>query len=346
MSSPAGPEPSTTWKETLAADEAERFERLGNQLRELARRRAGAAGAGRALHLKGQAGVVAEFTVLPELPAHARQGVFAEPRTYRAYVRFSNGAGERQPDGKPDVRGVAIKLLGVPGQKIIPGLEQATTQDFLLIQNAATPFRDVDEFVWFVIAAARPALLLPRAIGHLGPVRAIQLISRLVKGISRPVTSVATSRYFTALPIRYGRFAVKCALTPHEKADPAAPTGKAPDRLAAELAERLSRGPVAYDFQVQFYLDDARTPIESSCQEWLESDAPFVTVARLVLPKQDVASAEGRRLAERIETLSFDPWHALEAHRPLGSMMRARNVAYRLSTEERGAAAEPDGREP
>ena len=37
--------------------------------------------------------------------------------------------------------------------------------------------------------------------------------------------------------------------------------------------------------------------------------------------------------------------HVLEEHRPLGNMMRARNHAYRLSTQERGASAEPDGSE-
>jgi hypothetical protein len=64
-------------------------------------------------------------------------------------------------------------------------------------------------------------------------------------------------------------------------------------------------------------------------------------VGRLVVPKQDVTSEAGRALAERVSRMSFDPWHALEAHRPLGAMMRARNHAYRVSTKERGAEGEP-----
>ena len=68
-------------------------------------------------------------------------------------------------------------------------------------------------------------------------------------------------------------------------------------------------------------------------------------MAKLTLPKQDVASPRGKKVAELIEKLSFDPWHALEDHRPLGNMMRARNHAYRESTQERGAAPEPDGTE-
>jgi hypothetical protein len=64
-----------------------------------------------------------------------------------------------------------------------------------------------------------------------------------------------------------------------------------------------------------------------------------------VIERQDVASERGRSIASFVEKLSFDPWHALVEHRPLGAMMRARNHAYRLSTAERGAAPEPDGSE-
>ena len=59
-------------------------------------------------------------------PSSCASCLFARPGRYRAYVRFSNGASAHQPDGKGDVRGVAIKVLGVAGTKIIPGLETAT----------------------------------------------------------------------------------------------------------------------------------------------------------------------------------------------------------------------------
>src|ERR1043165_5105083 len=111
-------EPSTRWKEDAAADEDARFGRLAEQLRELQRRQSRRGGAGRALHRKGHGGVVATFEVLGDLPAPARQGLFAKPGQYRAYVRFSNGASARQPDHRGDVRGVAIKVLGVAGKKV------------------------------------------------------------------------------------------------------------------------------------------------------------------------------------------------------------------------------------
>jgi hypothetical protein len=61
----------------------------------------------------------------------------------------------------------------------------------------------------------------------------------------------------------------------------------------------------------------------------------------LTLPKQDPESPAGREVGERASQLSFDPWHALEEHRPLGVIMRARAVTYRASVIDRKAAPEP-----
>ena len=291
--------PATDWKEVVPANEPERLERHAEALRELQRRAAAASGkTSRALHAKAQAGVEAELTVLPDLPDHARAGVFAAPATYRAYVRFSNGAGQHQPDRKPDVRGVAIKVIGVPGRKIIPGLEDAKTQDFLLIKSPATPFRNADEFVAVVLAASRPLSGFPRLFAQLGPGRALGLLRKLAGGLREPVTSVATTQYYSALPIQFGPHAVHYALASQATPDPVARPGGAPGYLGEELAARLRRGPVSYDFRVQFYTDATRTPIEDASVEWQEKDAPFLTVARLVLPQQDPSSPRGRRVAD------------------------------------------------
>jgi len=228
---------------------------------------------------------------------------------------------------------------------LIPGLEQATTQDFLAILSPATPFCNAQEFVALVLAADNQALLLPRLVWRFGPLRAVQVLSQLLSGLGRPVRSLAANHYFSALPIRFGPYAVRYAFAPHLAAAEAPPAGKDPDYLARELAQRLVAGPVVYDFRVQFFVDAARTPIEDASREWREADAPFATLARLTLPRQDLDSPRGRRVAELVERLSFDPWHAVEELRPLGNMMRARNAAYRLSTQERGAAPEPDGSE-
>jgi hypothetical protein len=335
-------QPSTDWQEQIPPGEQAELERLAERLHELQKKNAHGKKASRALHAKAHAGVEAELTVLPDLPEHARIGLFKTPAAYKALVRSSNGVGVRQPDKKPDARGFAIKVLGVPGKKIIPGMEEAKTQDLLFILAPATPFRNAHEFVGFVTAAATPALLLPKAIAAFGIGRTFQILKKVVAGIGRPFHSVATATFYSALPIKFGPYAVKLTLRPAASDAPSSGAAS-PDAVGEELAARLLRGPVSYDLQVQFYVDPVKTPIEDPTVEWRVEDSPLVTVARLVIPTQDINSARGKKLAEWIETLSFDPWHALEEHRPLGHLMRARNVAYRVSTIERQAEAEPDG---
>lgn len=86
--------PSTEWKERVGAGEQAKYEGYAERLRDLQRAAAHGTGpANRALHAKGNCGALAELTVLPDLPEYARAGLFANPATYRAYVRYSNGSG-------------------------------------------------------------------------------------------------------------------------------------------------------------------------------------------------------------------------------------------------------------
>ncbi len=332
---------STSWKEIIPEDEERRLVAHAETLRGIQRRKAAETGrVSRALHAKGNLGVEAQFTVLADLPLELRQGLFAKPCTYRAYVRYSNGSGARQHDRKPDVRGIAIKVLGVPGKKVIVGMEDATTQDFLLIRTSSTPFRDADAFVDFVAMAEKPLFLLPKLLFRFGLFDGIALLKKLLHGLKLPTMTLASTAYFSALPIQFGAYAARCALFPQDVPTPA-PKGSSPDQLGEGLAERLKGDAVSYDFRVQLFVNEAETPIEDASVDWPESVSPYVTVARLIIPAQDASSARGQRVSDRVEALSFDPWHALVEHKPLGNMMRARNHAYRLSTQERKASPEP-----
>jgi hypothetical protein len=334
--------PSSDWREEIAPDETARFATYAKQLRALQKRRARGGAPLRALHAKGL-GVAGELRVRPDLAPELRRGLFAEPATYRCYVRFSNGAGTRQADRTGDVRGVAIKVLGVPGKKLIPGLQDARTQDFLLIGTPSVPFRDPAEFIAVVLGTVNPVLALPRLIGALGVKRTLALAGQLRRSLGRPFFSALTARYFTAVPIQYGELAAKLSLFPgvEPQAGVVGDTDDA-DYLRRDLAARLGQGAVELDLGVQLFRDAARTPIEDSSIEWPEEVAPRQSVATLRLPAQDLNSPRGLGIAARVEAMSFDPWHAIEAHRPLGGMMRARNPAYKESTEERAAAREPD----
>lgn len=321
--------PSTEWKEVIAPDEAAVFERLAQDLAGVQAAVTAKRGSPhRALHAKGNVVARAELEVLASLPPHARVGLFAEPKKYDAVVRFSNGGAAPASDKKPDVRGIAVKVIGVGGKKLIPGMESAVTQDFLAILTASQPFATPEDFVWFVVAARSPATLLPKALFRLGPGRLFSLLSRLKKGLGAPLTALHTNRYYSALPIRFGSYAAKYSFVPEAASAPGE------EDLGGALSKLLEKQPLRWELQMQFFTDEQNTPLEDSTRDW---NAPWVPVARLTLPQQTASAA----FTTWAEGLSFDPWHAQEEFRPLGAMMRARNAAYRVSTQARKAGPEP-----
>ncbi len=337
--------PSTQWKENIDPGEAARLEKYAEALHAIQKKRDSLGTVKRALHPKGHLGLKAEFTVLPDLPDYAKVGIFAKPGTFKAYVRFSNGGSTVDDDRKGGTRAIALKLLGVGGKKIIPGLENAPTQDFLLIGAPALPFKNADEFVPFVTNIGRPWIGLLTIIFKIGLGRTLAIIKAATKGPKRPTISLATTRFYSAAPIQFGPYAVHYTLMPRAANAPDAKPGQTPNYLAEELSARIKRESVTYDFGVQFFVDETQTPIEDGSVEWKEDIAPFVTLGKLTVTPQDPDSAPGRKLYEFIEKLSFDIWHAPEEFRPLGNIMRARRVAYKVSSKERRALPEPDGSE-
>ena len=54
------------------------------------------------------------------MPKNLAKGIFVPDKTYSAWIRFSNASGDAtQADDKKDARGMAIKILGVSGKKIL-----------------------------------------------------------------------------------------------------------------------------------------------------------------------------------------------------------------------------------
>jgi hypothetical protein len=123
-------------------------------------------------------------------------------------------------------------------------------------------------------------------------------------------------------------------LRPAGKSPP--PPSTASADWAADLRAHLSRGPIRYALELQFYSDEKTTPIEDGAVDWREEAAPYVTVASLTIGEQP---AELAGFAAEVEQATFDPWQALAAHRPLGGIMRARKHAYFASQKTRGAVS-------
>jgi hypothetical protein len=111
-------------------------------------------------------------------------------------------------------------------------------------------------------------------------------------------------------------------------------------RATESAADYFRANSAEYVVAVQLCTDLERMPVENATVEWPEDESPYRPVARLVLPAQDAWSSA--REAAIDETLSFCPAHSLAAHRPLGSIMRARMRAYEaLGTARRRKNGRP-----
>ncbi len=193
--------PGTDWKEQVAADEAERFAEYARQFAAIQARKSRKYGAGRALHRKQITAAHGTLIVRDDLSDFARHGLFAAPATFDVKVRLSNGGLDRAPDRTPDIRGFAIRVLGVEGESAL-GHGPARSQDFTLINQEAFAFPKSDEFVAFVTAAAGGGgsllkFLFKRYGVFGGPARMLKLI----KSVGRPFGGFATDALFSAVPM-------------------------------------------------------------------------------------------------------------------------------------------------
>jgi hypothetical protein len=319
--------PSTAWIETIPDDESERFSAYARELSEVQRRKSERYGVGRTLHRKQLLGLTATLDVLSGLPEHAAHGLFADAGSHEVLVRLSNGGVDRARDATPDIRGFALKVRGVSG----PGALGAdtTAQDFLLINHSTFAIGNADDFVGLVVSSSNGRGALVRwAIGRFGLRGGLGRLKAIAASLGRPFSGFATETFWSAAPIACGPYAARVRLVP---VDPAPPSPEAAQDWAADVIARLASGPLVYDLQLQFFTDEAATPIEDASVDW---PTPYLTVARLTVPAQERSDATDAEA----EGAAFDPWCALADHRPLGSVMRARKAAYRPSQTGRGLA--------
>jgi hypothetical protein len=327
-----GVTPSTEWQEQVAADEAQRYAGYGLQFAALQARKSKKYGAGRALHRKQLTAAQGSLEVMADLPAFARHGLFCERGKFDVWLRLSNGGMDRAPDRTPDIRGFAIRVLGVQGDSALNN-GPAKSQDFTLINQEVFGFSKSEEFVAFVLAAAdgKGALLkfLVRRYGLLGgPARLLKML----RAVGKPFGGFATEPMYSAAPIACGPYAVRVRLLPSITNGAATPGAELD--WGADFAARVARQELKWDLQLQPFVSEALTPIEDASVNWT---SPYTTVGRLTLPVQDTASPQGQALLTQVEASVFDPWQALAAHRPLGDVQRARRAVYFESQKGRGA---------
>ena len=220
MSSPI---PYTPDVERIDQDEADVNAELADTFRQIIETTYRDLGHGfRGVHAKSHALLQARVRVLEGLPPHYAQGVFAQPNSYDALVRISTGAGDILPDSVSLIRGFAIKLVGVEGERLA-GSEGDSTQDFLFANGVAFPTPGPKKFL------ANLKLLAKTTDKVEGLKKAVSAVFRTAEkgvealgGESALLEQLGGHRhthplgesFFTQAPIRYGDYIAKFGVVP------------------------------------------------------------------------------------------------------------------------------------
>jgi hypothetical protein len=270
-------------------------------------------------------GVVrAEFTVRDDLPENMRHGVFAEPRTFRAWVRFS-GPGPYVTTDIDDVgfMSMSIKLMGVLGPKLLD--DEKFTQDFFGISTPTfvTPdTRTNAKLQHWSYKNAQVFYFLNFRESHV-----LDSIMQLLW--TRTQTSPLEGDYFSCVPYLLGegqamQYAFRTRLETRTRV-PRLPLRPPDNYLRDAMVATLAERDVEFDILLQLQTDPFLMPIENNAVLWPTKRSPRVPAAVLRIPRQRFDSPEQLEFAR---VLSYNPWHCVPEHRPLGNQSRARKRMY------------------
>ncbi|CCE10328.1 conserved hypothetical protein [Bradyrhizobium sp. STM 3843] len=290
-------------------------------------------------HAKGAGYLRGELTVRDGLPDHLRQGLFATASRYPIIVRLSTALGAIKSDRICAPRGMAIKVLGVSGPKALVD-DNSANQDFLLVNHPSyvsdakaylSLQRDVerslntpDVVLRGLGIGARVGVPLAEKIGIPVPL--------VLKGLSDHGDHPLGETFHTEGALRFGAHVARLRAVPASEAVhrlTGQPCNDGDDIVLESVARFFRENSADYDIQVQLCTDLQHTPIEDSSIDWPEDVSPPQTVGRITIPSQIADSPARRSYAD--DCLSFDPWRCLADHQPLGSIMRLRRDAYRMS---------------
>jgi len=326
-------------------DLAERIQQMQLKARERAQKWNPSAMLKRGFHAKGT-GVRAKFQVRSDIPKHLQVGLFQAGATYDALVRFSNARGEVLGDLSKDQRGVAIRLKTNPGESLSPG-DDSNIQDFLMTNTPISFARNPVQFIEVgEILLGGIGGVVPRLVTKYG----FKEARRILGVFLAPVISfnpLQMNTYWSRTSYKFGDYAVRYLIQPSLGSKTwstarqltevlRSVTQGVPQRehyLREKLRAALREGEVRFDFCVQLFVDEKRTPIEDAYIEWKESDSPPIPIATLILPEQ----AADLQLEQDMEQMAFNPWNTNELT-PLGLINLARKNVYDASAVHRGAS--------
>jgi hypothetical protein len=268
--------------------------------------------------------VRANFIVHDNLPEPFRRGVFARPQTFRAWVRFS-GPG---PYVTPDIddvgfMSISIKLLGVPGPKLMD--EEKYTQDFTGVSPPTFVTPDV-----IANAQLQQNSLTNSSLFYFLNLHRSHLLDFIMQGLwTKTQSSPLEAPYFSCVPYLLGEGqAMQYSVWPtsgKRTSIPRLPFRPPDNYLRNAMVTALQAGDVDLDFRIQLQTNSFLMPIENAGVLWPEKLSPRVSCATVRLLRQTFDSPEQINFEKK---LSYNPWHCIAEHRPLGNQSRARKRMY------------------
>jgi len=265
-----------------------------------------------------------EFIVHDGLPENLRRGIYAQPHTYRAWVRFSGPGPYITPDiDDVGFMSISIKLMGVPGPKLMD--EEKFTLDMFGVSTPTFVTPDTKANAQLQIESVKNASIFYFLNFHRPHVLDFVMQSLWIKTQSSPFEAP----YFSCVPYLMGvGQAMQYSVWPKTKKRtpiPRLPLRPPDDYLRDAMVASLAEGDVEFDIRLQLQTDPHLMPIENNAVLWPERLSPRVSVATLRLPRQTFNSPAQMEFAKR---LSYNPWHCIAEHRPLGNQSRARRRMY------------------
>ena len=273
---------------------------------------------------KTQGIVRAEFIVHEGLPAEFRHGIFAQPKTYKAWVRFSGPGPYITPDiDDVGFMSISVKLMGVPGPKLME--EEKFTQDMFGVSTPTFVTPDVRANAQLQIESVKNAQIF-----YFLNLQRPHVFDAIMQGLwTKTQSSPLEAPYFSCVPYLLGEGqAMQYSFWPKSKkrtSVPRLPLRPPDDYLRTAMLASLQTGDVDLDVRVQLQTDPHLMPIENAAVLWPERLSPRVSVATLRILRQRFDSPAQMDFAKR---LSYNPWHSIAEHRPLGNQSRARHRMY------------------
>lgn len=337
------PLPYNSSYEQPAPDEAETIRDIIATMADIQRKTYQSQGhAIRSVHAKGHAILTGELTVFDQLPPYLAQGLFAKPGTYPIVARISTQPGDVLPDSVSTPRGISFKVAGVEGEHL-PDADESSTQDFILVNSPIFPQTLND----FLTGLKRFDALTNKAEGiKEGISKVLRTVGEVAETLGVSDTGVMPGMggqlathpmgdtYYSQVPYLYGDYMAKFSLTPVSPnltalKDQPIDIDSDDDALRHLLQDFFAANGGEWELGVQLSTDIKKMPIEDASIEWPEDESPYLTVGKVTIAPQQAWSDQKVAVVE--DKMYFSPWHGLAAHRPLGSIQRARNMAYKAS---------------